>query len=185
VTAESRPAAVPASGRGSPAGSTGPGLATTFASADHSTGLLLWQVTNRWQAAQRAALRPYGLTHVQFVLLASLTWLAADGPVTQKQLAGHAVTDPMMTSQVLRALAERGLLRRLPHPVDRRARALAVTTSGRDLANQAVTAVEACDTVFFAALGTQIPAFTRALAALMHAASQQLPASQAARAGAG
>ena len=47
-----------------------------FASADDSTGLLLWQVTNRWQAAQRAALKPHGLTHVQFVLLASLTWLA-------------------------------------------------------------------------------------------------------------
>ena len=55
----------------------GPRLATAFASTDESTGLLLWQVTNRWQAAQRAALKPYGLTHVQFVLLASLTWLAA------------------------------------------------------------------------------------------------------------
>ena len=118
-------------------------LATAFASADHSAGLLLWQVTNRWQAAQRAALRPYGLTHVQFVLLASLTWLAADGPVTQKHLADHAATDPMMTSQVLRALEERGLLQRMPHPADGRARALAVTTSGRDLANQAITAVEA------------------------------------------
>ncbi len=46
-------------------------LRTRFASADQSPGLLLWQVTNRWQAAQRAALAPLGLTHVQFVLLAS------------------------------------------------------------------------------------------------------------------
>ena len=68
--------------------------------------MLLWQVTNRWQAAQRAALKPYGLTHVQFVVLASLTWLAADGPVTQKALADHAALDPMMTSQVLRTLEE-------------------------------------------------------------------------------
>ncbi len=55
--------------------------------------LLLWQVTNRWQAAQRAALKPFGLTHVQFVLLASLAWLDVEGPVTQKQLADHAVAD--------------------------------------------------------------------------------------------
>lgn len=145
-------------------------LATAFASSDDSTGLLLWQVTNRWQAAQRAALKPHGLTHVQFVLLASLTWLAAGGPVIQRQLAEHAATDPMMTSQVLRTLEERGLIERLPHPGDRRARALAVTSSGRNLANQAVIAVEACDTAFFAALGAGGAAFTRALATLKHAA---------------
>jgi DNA-binding MarR family transcriptional regulator len=144
-------------------------LATAFASAEDSTGLLLWQVTNRWQAAQRAALKPHRLTHVQFVLLASLTWLAADGPVTQRQLADHAATDPMMTSQVLRALAERGLVQRLPHPSDRRARALAVTSDGRVLANEAIVAVEGCDAAFFAALGDDVPGFTRALATLKHA----------------
>ena len=93
-------------------------LASEHAGADQSPGLLLWQVTNRWQAAQRAALKPFDLTHVQFVLLASLTWLDSDGPVTQKQLATHAATDAMMTSQVLRALERRGLIRRQPHPGD-------------------------------------------------------------------
>jgi DNA-binding MarR family transcriptional regulator len=145
-------------------------LATAFTSTDDSTGLLLWQVTNRWQAAQRAALKPYGLTHVQFVLLASLTWLAADGPVTQRQLADHAATDPMMTSQVLRALQQRGLIERLPHPSDGRARALAVTSAGRGLANRGIVAVEACDKAFFAALGDAATAFTGALAKLKRAA---------------
>lgn len=144
------------------------GLSTEFGSAEESPGLLLWQVTNRWQAAQRAALKPYDLTHVQFVLLASLTWLhgAAGGPVTQKALADHAATDPMMTSQVLRALEARDLLRRLPHPSDRRARALAPTDSGAALANRAVAAVEGCDRAFFAALGNGVGAFTEALHAL-------------------
>src|SRR3954469_2227589 len=97
------------------------GLATEPESADASPGLVLWQLTNRWQAAQRAALKPFGLTHVQFVLLASLTWLDADEPVTQRRLADHAATDPMMTSQVIRVLAERGLVLRTPHPDDARA----------------------------------------------------------------
>jgi len=140
-------------------------LATEHESADESPGLVLWQVTNRWQAAQRAALKPFGLTHVQFVLLASLTWLHAEGPVTQKALAAHAATDEMMTSQVLRALEAAGLVERGPHPSDRRARALAVTEEGRALANRAVVAVEACDRAFFAALA-DVPAFTRALVAL-------------------
>ncbi|BCJ45927.1 MarR family transcriptional regulator [Actinoplanes ianthinogenes] len=141
-------------------------LATAHESADDSPGLLLWQVTNRWQAAQRAALKPFDLTHVQFVLLATLTYLQASGPVTQKALAGMAATDPMMTSQVLRALEGRDLVHRPPDPADRRARAVAVTDAGRDLANRAVVAVEACDAAFFAALGDDLPTFVTGLRAL-------------------
>ena len=138
-------------------------LASEFRIADESVGLLLWQVTNRWQAAQRAALRPFDLTHVQFVLLASLTWLEVDEPVTQRDLATHAFTDPMMTSQVLRVLERRGLVRRTAHPADRRARALTVTDAGAALANQANAAVEACDRAFFAGLGASRDVFAKAL----------------------
>ena len=141
-------------------------LASGFESAEESPGLLLWQVTNRWQAAQRAALKPFDITHVQFVLLAALTYLQASGPVTQKTLAGMAATDPMMTSQVLRTLESRDLVHRPAHPTDRRARAVAVTEVGRNLANQAVVAVEACDAAFFAGLGESLPAFTAALRTL-------------------
>jgi DNA-binding MarR family transcriptional regulator len=128
-------------------------LATDFERAADSSGLMLWQVSNRWQAAQRAALRPFELTHVQFVLLASLTWLAADGTVTQRALADQAATDPMMTSQVLRALEARGLVTRLPHPDDRRAMLVDVTDTGISLVNRAIGAVERCDAEFFGPLG--------------------------------
>jgi DNA-binding MarR family transcriptional regulator len=138
------------------------GLHTEFADADDSTGLVLWRVTNAWQAAQRQALRPFGLTHVQFVLLASLAWLGTDSP-TQQQLAHHAGTDPMMTSQVLRALESKQLVERHPHPNDGRARLLAPTPAGRTLANHAVIAVEACDRNFFAALGEDRGRFTTLL----------------------
>jgi DNA-binding MarR family transcriptional regulator len=142
-------------------------LATEFTAAEDGPGLLLCQVTNRWQAAQRAALKPFGLTHVQFVLLASLTWLEAEGPVTQRRLAAHAATDPMMTSQVLRALEERGLVVRRPHPHDRRARALAVTRKGASLANRSVRAVEECDRSFFGDLGEDVPRLVASLRRLI------------------
>lgn len=152
-------------------------LATEFHDADQSPGLLLWRATNRWQAAQRAALRPFELTHVQFVLLASLTWLDADGPVTQRQLADHAATDPMMTSQVLRVLEDRGLVRRAAHPDDQRARAIEVTRQGAALANRAVEAVERCDRAFFAPLGG-VGAFAKALATLADPGASRTPLSQ-------
>lgn len=142
------------------------GLHTEFEHADESPGLLLWQVTNRWQAAIRAALAPFDLTHVQFVLLASLTWLtgrSGGDPVTQRDLADQAATDPMMTSQVLRALEQKGLLERRDHPTDRRAKSLIATETGAALVNRAVVAVEACDQEFFAPLGETTPRFTDSL----------------------
>ncbi len=149
-------------------------LATGFDRADDSTGLLLWQVTNRWQAAQRATLKPFELTHVQFVLLASLTWLATHGAVTQRALADHAATDPMMTSQVLRALEARGLVARLAHPDDRRAMLVSVTDSGASLVNRAIGAVERCDAEFFGLLGTLREGFHAGLSLL--ASSPRAPA---------
>jgi DNA-binding MarR family transcriptional regulator len=127
-------------------------LASRYDSERDSPGLMLWRVTNRWQAAIRATLRPFGLTHVQFVLLAALTWAggqADQAELTQIELAHQTRTDPMMTSQVLRALAGKGLIERRAHPADGRARLLGVTLAGAELARRANVAVEAADQAFF------------------------------------
>ena len=143
------------------------GLDSEFDDAGDSPGFALWRATNAWQSAQRTALRPYGLTHMQFVLLASLTWLHAEAPVRQRDLARHAQTDPMMTSQVLRALETKGLVQRGPHPTDRRARALAVTPEGAALANRAIASVEDVDRRFFGPLGDDRAALTDLLNRLL------------------
>ena len=131
------------------------GLATRFANAGDSPGLALWRTTNRWQAVMRAALAPHGLTHVQYVLLASLVHLEGEQPdavVTQTALADAAATDLMMTSQVVRALESKALLERPVHPLDRRARALRATPTGVATARAATADVEAADQRFFGPL---------------------------------
>jgi DNA-binding MarR family transcriptional regulator len=144
-------------------------LQSEFPTPDDSPGLLLWRVNNTWQAAQRAALAPFDLTHVQFVLLASLTWLRSAGPVTQRDLADHAHTDPMMTSQVLRTLEAKGLIRRESHPRDGRAWALSVTRKGAALANAATASVEEVDRLFFGQLHGEQSHFTELLRRLTDA----------------
>jgi DNA-binding MarR family transcriptional regulator len=141
-------------------------LRTEFPHESHSPGLALWRATNAWQRTIRAALEPYGLTHVQFVLLAVLTAMDRAEPVTQRDLAERAATDEMMTSQVLRALEGKGLVKRLAHPTDRRARTLAPTPAGIELVNRANAAVEAADRAYFAPLGNQLAQFTRNLGTL-------------------
>jgi DNA-binding MarR family transcriptional regulator len=135
-----------------------------------SPGLLLWRATLRWQRAVTAALKPLGLTHVQFVLLASSWWLtrvAGETP-SQRRLADHAATDPMMASQVLRTLEAKGLVERLPDPHDARARLVGVTDDGAALAARAVAVVEAADAAFFAAVPDQ-----RGLLAVLRALSDE------------
>jgi DNA-binding MarR family transcriptional regulator len=105
---------------------------------------------------------------VQFVLLASLWWLEdhEPQPPTQARLAEQAGTDSMMTSQVLRKLEGRGLLKRVPHPTDSRARRLHLTSTGRDLIARALADVEAADSDYFAPVGRLYEPFLDALAAL-------------------
>jgi DNA-binding MarR family transcriptional regulator len=127
--------------------------ASRFDSADASPGLLLWRVTLAWQRVMRTALAPHDLTHVQFVLLASTWWLQEHAePPTQQQLAEHAGTDPMMTSQVLRRLADRGLLTREADPADGRARRVRLTDAGARVLRGALADVEAADGSYFAPL---------------------------------
>jgi DNA-binding MarR family transcriptional regulator len=134
-----------------------------------SPGLLLWRTTLRWQRLMTAALRPFDLTHVQFVLLASTWWLtrvAGETP-NQRRLAEHAGTDAMMTSQVVRALETKKLVTRSPDPRDSRAQRVAVTDVGADSARQVITVVETADEEFFSPAGerdTVVAALRRMLA---------------------
>jgi DNA-binding MarR family transcriptional regulator len=84
-------------------------------------------------------------------------------PPTQRQLAEQAGTDTMMTSQVVRKLAGRGLLERTDDPADARAKRLQVTAPGLELVAKALKDVEAADASFFDGVGD---GFTESLAKL-------------------
>lgn len=149
---------------------TEPALGSIFESASQSPGLALWQVTNRWQAVMRAALKVHDLTHVQYVLLACLVWMQAHDAylsITQAELAEFAATDRMMTSQVLRTLEGKKLILREQHPNDRRARALHATRAGIHAAQHATHDVEEADRIFFAPLREKTGTFVAELALLI------------------
>ena len=120
-------------------------------SAETSPGLALWRASMAWQARQRAALKRHDLTHVQFVLLASLV----NEPVlpTQIELARAVGLDAMMASQVLRALEAMGLVSRQRSAHDARAVLVTATLAGVQSANAAVIDVEAVDHEFFVPVG--------------------------------
>jgi DNA-binding MarR family transcriptional regulator len=139
-----------------------------------SPGFLLWHVTLRWQREMAAALAPLGLTHVQFVLLATTWWLnSRDQHPNQLAVARQAGTDVKMTSQVLRTLEAKGLIARDVDPADTRARLLRATGAGADLALRAITAVEGADAAFFAAT-PDLPALVSLLRPLALAVTRRV-----------
>lgn len=126
--------------------------ATTFPEgpAWERPGFLLWHATLRWQRIVSSVLGGVDLTHAQFVLLAGTLWLQRhDGPPSQRELADHAGTDEMMTSQVVRTLEKQGLLIRAPDGTDARVKRVHTTRRGANLARRAVKLVEAVDNEVF------------------------------------
>ncbi len=135
---------------------------------EDSSGFLLWQVTNLWQREIKKALKKYGLTHSQFVLMASIHWLSLKGEeVTQILLSTHTKIDPMTTSMVLRTLQKRQFLQRQEHSTDTRAKTVELTNNGIEIIKQAVVTVENFDTEFFATLGIGAEEFNRQLLTLL------------------
>jgi len=124
--------------------------------AEESSGFLLWQVTNLWQREIKKALEEFGLTHSQYVLLASIHWLTLHNQeVTQIVLSNHTKIDPMTTSTVLRTLQQKGFLQRKEHLTDTRAKTVELTEKGVKIIKMAVVAVEKFDKEFFSLLGNK------------------------------
>jgi DNA-binding MarR family transcriptional regulator len=121
--------------------------------AEDSSGFLLWQVTLLWQRKIKHELDLIGITHTQFVLLASLAWLGKNKTsVTQIDLSKHSKCDQMMVSKVLKTLIEKGFINRKEHDTDTRAKSLSLSKEGLKIILKAVPIVESIDKNFFGVL---------------------------------
>ena len=130
-------------------------------------GFALWRVSNAWQRAVRAALEPWGLTHAQAIVLATLDAVGGNGQAKQHEVAQAAGMDPMTTSQVVRVLEGKELVKRARHPEDGRAVTLALTQKGKRVLSKAMPAIAEVDDRFFSGAGRNKSALVSALAAMV------------------
>lgn len=72
----------------------------------------------------------WNITTDQFLLLFAL---ADRGPQTQQELARRITSDPNTLRAMVLILERKGLVRREPHPTDRRARLVSLTPEGERL----------------------------------------------------
>ena len=128
-----------------------------------SPGYLLWRTSSLWRRMIEDALKPIKITHPQFVLLAVVAWHTKDGKTaTQVEIGRYAGLDPNTTSQVLRGLQKKGLVRR-KHLTDERSKHPELTKEGALCLKKAMPAVEQADEKFFQGLGTKEESFVKML----------------------
>ena len=117
-----------------------------------SPGFLLWYISTSWRSSIEAILKTFGLTHPQFVILATTGWLTRNGELaTQVAIGKMAGLDPNTTSQIITGLEKKELIKRETSS-DGRAKNPKLTIQGNELLTQALPAVERTDNQFFNAI---------------------------------
>ena len=107
----------------------------TRTDAGLATGLRISvsRLARRLRVERAGGLAESGLSDTQVATLAVLERRTA---MTPGELAEYEKVQPPSMTRVISALEERGLIRRAPHPTDRRQVVLRVTQEGANLVNQ-------------------------------------------------
>ena len=108
-------------------------------------GRLLSQVKMELMEALDRELAPLDITGAQYVILVTL----AEGPVDSTSGLCKGVSyDPGAMTRMIDRLEQKGLIRRVPHPEDRRAMTLELTVAGKALYPQLLSAKETVQAQF-------------------------------------
>lgn len=128
---------------------------TRYKTPDESPGYLLWRVSTYWRSAIEEVLKQHDLTHPQFVILATTAWLTRDNKkISQIDISKASGLDPNTTSQILRGLEKKKLIKRT-RSLNERSKNPALTTLGNERLALAMPAVEQADEAFFSTLNAQ------------------------------
>jgi DNA-binding MarR family transcriptional regulator len=95
-------------------------------------------------SAVDGALRPHGLTFARYEALVLLTF-ARTGRLPMRVMGERLQLHPTSVTNIVDRLQADGLVRRVPHPTDRRATLVEITDTGAALREQATESVTAID----------------------------------------
>jgi DNA-binding MarR family transcriptional regulator len=96
------------------------------------------------QSAVDTALRPHGLTFARYEALVLLTF-AKKGNLPMRVMGERLQLHPTSVTNIVDRLEADGLVKRLPHPTDRRTTLAEITEAGRQRREEATVAVTEID----------------------------------------
>jgi len=128
---------------------------TVFKRPEESSGFLLWHVSLSWRGCIEEVLKSLGLTHPQFVVLATTAWLTRKGDhISQIDIGKTAGLDPNTTSQILRGLELKNFIKRT-RSLNERSKNPVLTALGSKILHEALPVVEKADTNFFESVSSK------------------------------
>jgi DNA-binding MarR family transcriptional regulator len=127
---------------------------------EESTGFLLYNLTTLLQRRMKRELDVLDITHMQFVLLATLKRLSKNNKaVRQIEIATESKADKMMVSKVLRTLQTKRFVTREEHSTDTRAKTIILTNEGNLMLQKGFGIVKKVEKDFFECLEKQTTSF--------------------------
>src|SRR3990172_5943888 len=140
--------------------------------ADRIPGFLLWQVSKLWQRHLNAALADLKLSSAQAVILGNIVRMTGQKKtVTQIALSEQTKVDPMTTSQAIRTLVKKKLIKRVVSKEDKRAFSIIPTRQGVQVALQALQKLAKAHDEFFKPFEQDLVSFGNQLQRLLESNS--------------
>jgi DNA-binding MarR family transcriptional regulator len=112
---------------------------STHPKIDESVGYLISIAGLRYKGETWRRLKPFDVTPEQWVVL---NRLSMDEGVCQRELASRIVKDQPNTTRILDKMEQKGLIRRTPDPLDRRAFQVFLTQKGKRLREELLPVVQ-------------------------------------------
>lgn len=136
--------------------------------AERIPGFLLWQVSKLWQRRLNAALEDLKLSSTQAIILGNIVRMTGQQKVvTQISLAEITKVDPMTTSQAIRTLEKKKLIKRVVSKEDKRAFSIVPRRKGAQVTLKALQAFVAAHESFFKPVEEEMEEFSKSLLKLI------------------
>jgi len=120
------------------------------------------------------ALKPFELTFARYEALVLLTF-SRRGSLPLGKMGERLMIHPTSVTNIVDRLEAQGLVRRVPHPTDRRTTLCEITTEGRERVEKATAAVTADDLGITGLTDREVEQLTRLLTKLRRAAGDFEP----------
>jgi len=134
--------------------------------AKENPGFLLWQVSTLWSRSTSEALKPSGLNHPQFVILAVIDSVKGKG-VSQKEIEKQVVLDSKPALHLLRSLQVKKLVE-----IDEKNK-YQLTAAGAKVFAEILPIIGNADAAFFTSINLKDSQMITTLQTLAHANSSE------------
>jgi DNA-binding MarR family transcriptional regulator len=125
--------------------------------AERIPGYLLWRVSKLWQKKLEDSFNEFGLSQTQVILLSNIVRFNQEGlKLTQIMLAEKTNVDPVTTSQTVRVLEKKGLIKRATVKSDKRAYYILPTKEGIELTANVIKKLPKIQDDFFQPIAQDI-----------------------------